>query len=212
MKIDDLVRLMRPLATRVANTVARAVVTAVNDAPQVQEIQIEVLDGEVRSEVERFQNYGFTSRPLAGAEAAVVFVGGRREHGMAIAVEDRRYRVKDLEPGEVAVFTNEGDRVVIRKGGTIEITASTKVKVTTPLLEVAASTKMKVTAPSVEVVGDLSVSGTITAPTVNADNVTATTDVVGGGVHLKTHAHLAGTLLISAAAGAPVTGKTDAPA
>lgn len=122
MNAGDLARLLRPLATRLANVVARAVVSLVDDSKQVQEAQISVLDGETR-EVERFQNYGFTSVPLPGSEAVVVFVGGRRDHGLAIVVDDRRYRIKNLESGEVAVYTDEGDSIVIRRGGTIELNA-----------------------------------------------------------------------------------------
>ena len=87
----------RRLATRIANLVGRAVVKRVDDSTGVQELQLEFLPGELRSEIERFGQFGLTSRPPEGAEAVVVFVGGRREHGLAIACEDRRYRIQNLE-------------------------------------------------------------------------------------------------------------------
>lgn len=130
-------RALRPLATRVANLVARAVVTLVDDSLKMQVLQLGVLAGETRGDVERVQNYGFTSVPLEGAEAVVLFVGGRRDHGLAVAVDDRRHRLTGLEPGEVAIYTDEGDRVVIERGGTVRLTASTKVVVDTPLVELA---------------------------------------------------------------------------
>lgn len=131
---------MRQLATRIANLVSRAIVRRVDDAKKMQSLQVDLLDTETRDEVERPQNYGFTSVPLEGAEAVAVFVGGRRDHGLVLAVEDRRYRVTGLKSGEVAIYTDEGDRVTLKRGGTIEIKAASKVVVNAPAVEVAGST------------------------------------------------------------------------
>lgn len=130
-------RLLTPLARRISNLVARAVVRRADDSAKMQLLQVDVLTDETRDEVERVQNYGFTSAPFDGAEAVVLFVGGRRDHGLAVAVDDRRHRMTGLQPGEVAVYTDEGDSVVIRRGGTIEVKAATKVKVDAPLVELA---------------------------------------------------------------------------
>lgn len=120
----DLDRLLRPLKTRIANLVSRAVVQLVDDSQRMQLLQLGVLDDESREDVERFQNYGFTSVPRDGAEAVVLFVGGKREHGLAIAVDDRRYRITNLNPGEVAVYSDAGSSVVFKASGNIEITAA----------------------------------------------------------------------------------------
>jgi phage baseplate assembly protein V len=132
--------LVKPLATRIANMVARALVKNVDDSLKVQILQLGVLADETREGVERIQNYGFTSVPLEGAEAVALFVGGRRDHGLVIAVDDRRYRLKALENGEVAMYSDQGDKLVIKRGGTIEVTASTKVVLTTPLVELTGNT------------------------------------------------------------------------
>lgn len=129
------------LHTRVSNLVSRAIVRLVNDAAQTQLLQLSLLADETRAGVERAQNYGFTSVPLAGAEAVVLFVGGRRDHGLAVAVDDSRYRLTGLVAGEVAVYTDEGDKVVISRGGTITITAATKVVVSAPLAEICGNTQ-----------------------------------------------------------------------
>lgn len=118
--------LLRPLANRIANLAARAVVTLVDDARKLQLLQIGVLADETLDEAERFQEYGFTSVPVAGAEAVVVFPNGDRGHPLVVAVDDRRYRPTGLQPGEVAVyhkdgaivkFTTAGDVVVSPKAG-----------------------------------------------------------------------------------------------
>jgi len=120
--IDAMQRMIRPLKTGLSNLVARAVVNLVDDSKKMQTLQLSVLTEETREGVERAQNYGFTSVPLAGAEAVVLFVGGRREHGLAVAVDDRRYRLTGLQPGEVALYHKDGASVVMKADGSIEVT------------------------------------------------------------------------------------------
>jgi phage baseplate assembly protein V len=130
-----------PLLTRLANLVARAVLNRVNDTKMMQTVQLTALEGETRADVERVQEYGFTSVPLAGAEAVAVFPGGFREQGLVIATDDRRYRLTGLTAGEVAIYTDQGDKVVIERGGTIRVTASAKVVIATPVVELAGNTR-----------------------------------------------------------------------
>lgn len=117
-------KLLAPLRTRIANMVARAVVRLVDDEGKLQVVQLGVLEGETRDGCERFQEYGFTSVPLPGAEAVVLFVGGRRDHPLVVAVDDRRHRKPGLEPGESAIYNHKGSCVVCRADGSIEVTAA----------------------------------------------------------------------------------------
>jgi phage baseplate assembly protein V len=133
-------KLLAPLRNQLANLVARAVVQLVNDEAKLQLVQLGVLEGETREGCERFQEYGFTSVPLPGAEAVVLFVGGRRDHGLVVAVDDRRYRKKDLEPGESAIYSDEGDYVVLKRGRIVEVKAGTKLLVDAPELELGGGT------------------------------------------------------------------------
>jgi phage baseplate assembly protein V len=135
----DMRKLLSPLVRRIENLVSRATVSLVNDGAKVQTVQLGVLDGETRGDVERMQEYGFTSVPLVGAEAVVVWVGGRRDHGLVVAVDDRRHRPTGLQPGEVAIYTDEGDSVVIKRGGHIVVTGR-KITLDAPAVEVAGAT------------------------------------------------------------------------
>lgn len=114
--IAALNKLLRPVRLGLLNLVSRAVVSLADDAPKLQVLQLQLLDSETRDGAERFQEYGFTSVPFASAEAVVLSVGGRRDHLLVVAVDDRRYRLRDLQPGEVALYTDEGDRVHLRRG------------------------------------------------------------------------------------------------
>lgn len=99
--------------------VSRSVVDLVNDSLQMQGLQLAVLSGEVRDNVERFQEYGFTSVPFGGAEAVMVSVGGNHDHGIVIAVDDRRYRLKGLQGGEAAIYDDQGQKVHLTRNGIV---------------------------------------------------------------------------------------------
>jgi phage baseplate assembly protein V len=107
-----------PLARKVSLMVARGVLALVNDAAKMQGVQVTLLSGEVR-DMERFQNYGYTSQPHAGAEVAAVFVGGNRDHGLALAIDDRRYRLKGLQGGEVALYDDLGHIIKLSRTGIV---------------------------------------------------------------------------------------------
>jgi phage baseplate assembly protein V len=136
----DFEKLLRPITTRISNLVSRAVVALVDDSKRIQDVQLSVLKGETREGVERFQEYGFTSVPHPGAEAVVLFPGGSRDHGLCVAVDDRRYRLKGLEDGEVAIYTDEGDKITIKRGGMIEISCATKAIIKAPLIDLTSPT------------------------------------------------------------------------
>jgi phage baseplate assembly protein V len=162
---------------------ARSVVKLVNDALMVQGLQVTVLDGEV-AQVQRFQEYGFTSVPLAGAEAIVAAIAGVRSHLVAIAVDDGRYRLKNLASGEVAIYTDEGDVIHFKRGRNIEVTSGGSVKVTAPLVTVVASAKVTLDTPEVHCTHKLTVAEDITSGT----TITAATEVTASGITLTSRA------------------------
>lgn len=97
---------------------------AVNDAPQIQELQVSLLANELRGAVQYFQPFGLSAVPLPGAQAAVVFPGGDRGHGIAVAVDDGRYR-PHLAAGESCLYNSAGVVIRLLDDRTIEITGAT---------------------------------------------------------------------------------------
>lgn len=77
---------------------------------------------------ECFQHYGFTSRPLSGAEGIIII-----EDGIIylVASDDRRYRIQ-LQAGEVALYSDEGDVVHLKRNREIYIKGGNKVTVDSP--------------------------------------------------------------------------------
>lgn len=104
-------------------------------------IQARVLDDEPLSNLERVEPYGFSYRPHPGGEAYLLFPGGNRSFGVAIVLGDKRYQMT-LEDGEVAIHDDLGNWVHIKRGGIIEVKASTKVLADTPLFETTHDAKI----------------------------------------------------------------------
>ncbi len=102
-------RYLGGLRRRILLMVGRAVLTAVDDAGGLQRVAVTALKDETHDAVERFQNYGFTSHPLAGADVLLVAVAGNRDHPIAAAIDDRRRRPHNSRPGDVALYHESDD-------------------------------------------------------------------------------------------------------
>ncbi|MGU5716522.1 phage baseplate assembly protein V [Aeromonas taiwanensis] len=169
--LRDVQKLIAPLWRRVRLIADRAIVTAVTDSFNRQGVQLKVLADEAASDVERFQNYGHTSVPPAGSEAIVLGIGGARAGLVAIAVEDKGVRPKDLEAGDNCLYHLEGHRIILRKNGVIEIEAKT--------VTLNATEKFTIISPDNEIQGPLHVTGPITSDV----------DVTASGISLSGHDH-----------------------
>jgi len=150
------------------NLIARAVLNVLNTATKCQGVSLTLIGGEPIANVEHIEPYGFTSAALAGAEAVVLFPSGDRSHGVAIAVADRRYRLKGLAGGEVAIYTDEGDSIILKRDNVIEATtkkfivnAEEKISLNAPEVEVNASKKVAFITPDVTSTGNVAAEGEV---------------------------------------------------
>lgn len=123
------------------NLLARCSVALVNATAKMQTVQVRLLAGEVKDNIEHFEPYGFTSNAHPGAEGIAAFFAGDRSHGVVLCIADRRFRLKELKPGEVALYTDEGDCLHFKRGRVLEIqtmtlrvTAGTAVEFDTPVI------------------------------------------------------------------------------
>lgn len=109
-------------ARRIYNHFTRGTLKKANDSPKMQEVDLDLLADESKTKVERIQNYGITSVPLPekdndSAEVVIAFIGGLRDHPVVIAIDDRRYRLKGLKDGEVALYDDQGQVVHLTRDG-----------------------------------------------------------------------------------------------
>ncbi len=138
---------------------------------------------ETISNREYIQHYGFTSRPLAEAEAVIINEGN---HFVMIASDDRRYRIA-IEAGEVCLYTDEGDHIRFKRGKEIYIKSGNKllaeiandVEINTTRIVANASESAKVKSPLI--VAHASVSAEVKSPVVSlkSDALTMTSYTEG---------------------------------
>ncbi|ABP61254.1 phage baseplate assembly protein V [Enterobacter sp. 638] len=110
---------MQNLQRQVLSLIGRAVVKSINAASKCQTVDVELLAGQKKAGIEHLEPYGFTSRAQSGAEAIILFPDGDRSHAVAIAVADRRYRMKGLKTGEVAIYDDLGQSVTLTRTGIV---------------------------------------------------------------------------------------------
>jgi phage baseplate assembly protein V len=111
--------MIKSLARKVSNIFSRGSVTLSNAAGKLQTLQVSLLQDESKDSIEHFEPFGFTSNPHAGAEVLAAFIEGDRSHGVVIVAADRRYRVQNLQAGEVAIYDDHGAVIKLTQSGIV---------------------------------------------------------------------------------------------
>lgn len=183
--MSDVLKIMAPIYRKVSNMITRGVVSSVGSLTKMQTLQLRLLAGESKDEVEYFEPFGFTSVPLPGAEHVSVFLDGDRSHGITLVVSDRRYRLTTLAAGEAALHDAYGNKVHLKADGTLDVVATTKVQITSPLVTISGN--LQVTG-SITGTGGLAVSGG-SGVSMNG-NITHTGTITSNSVNIgSTHTH-----------------------
>ena len=139
--------------------IGRITATTALEGRGLRQAQLRIDDAEARDATPLLAQYGLATRPLAGAQAVVLFLTGDRSRGLVIATNDARYQI-EMKEGEVALHDNLGQRVHLTRTGIVIDGAGRTVRIQH--------------AP--EVVAD-------------TPRLTVTGDVVAGGVSLRQHVH-----------------------
>lgn len=159
MVMRAITKAIAPLRRRVQLMIGRAVIAATREDGGLLLAQITGLDGEVLDGVPVIQEYGFASRPKAGAQGVIACVGGNRRGAVVIATGDRRYRLA-LANGEVAIHDDQGQKVHLARGGiAVETTKPVTVKGSAITLQAASITLDG----DVAITGTLDITGIVTA-------------------------------------------------
>lgn len=120
----DFGRLIDPIKNKIMLLIGRCILTAVDDSKGTQLIQGKGLSGEIISDIEKLEPYGFTSSPDPDAEteALIVCPNGNRDQAIAICVHDRENRQKNHSKGDVVIYGKNGNKIHLKQSGNIEIT------------------------------------------------------------------------------------------
>ena len=109
----DIAKYLQPLKNKLMLIVGRCILTAINNSGKTQKVTCTGLNGEKLSDIDRLENYGFTSVPRAGSEGVVVFPNANRGNGVIVVMADREARVKTLTEGDVCMFDYRGTMIII---------------------------------------------------------------------------------------------------
>ena len=112
------------LKNKIYLMIGRAILKAATNTTKTATIQVTGLKGETISGIEYFSPYGFEGMPSAG-QAAIVFINGNRDQGIALALHDRETRPKTLEPDETELWSKFNNYVKCNKSGEVEINGKT---------------------------------------------------------------------------------------
>lgn len=197
MNRADLIKALRdftaPLSRRLQLLLQRGVLDRVSYKGSVRLLQVKLPGGNVLSDIEHLEPFGFTSHAPKGAETIVLALAGNGSHSLVLLVGDRRYRMK-IDEGEAALYNQFGDRVHIKNNREIELKSAVKVLLDTPKTEctgeliVHGATQLRST---LSVVGSTTLADTLTVVG-TADFSAYSTFAAGasvGGIDFVMHFH-----------------------
>lgn len=143
-------RLLDPIRTRIRLIVGRGLLEFCRKGENGLVVDVSLLAGERRLDIDHIQQFGFTSFPKGETQVVSLFIAGSRDNGVVVATRGEASEMNiALESGEVAMHAPFGQSIIMRKDGNIEISA-------------AAGKKIVCDAEKFEISGDLEVQGEIT--------------------------------------------------
>lgn len=169
MTPNDLAKLLRPVKRRLNAAITRGYVLAVNATGTRVRLKAGLRDGEIGEDLDYLEPYGFTGIPLPDGDGVLTLaVGGHGNNRVALAAGGRAHRPRDLQPGEVCLYTHEGDEIRFQRGRKIRVIGGSQVYVQTAVALVEASEsatiqspQITLDAPMVRCTGDVQIGGAI---------------------------------------------------
>lgn len=137
MTREELGGIMGPFMARMRSMITFGKVARSSATGSGQTVQARALAGEDTDDVQHVEPFGFTSNPNEGAEVLIVALNEEEE--IAIVCGDRRYRLKGLAAGEVALYNDtDGVSVELKKGPPRILIHAPKVEIKTKAAVLAA--------------------------------------------------------------------------
>lgn len=185
MDLAQLARSVERIGRRVLTTISRGKVKTGDDTGDVQRLQIKLGDNEVRDNTLRMAEFGFASMPPVGADVVVLFVGGDRSNGVIIATGDIASRMKNMKPGESAIYDSQGKQIYLSQDGLV-INANNQAVTINDAQQVTINSSDGIALnDNVTISKDLTIQGSV-----NVDGeVTASGEGTFNGVKVSQHLH-----------------------
>lgn len=135
------------IANKLKGLLARAIIHVVSEAGGRQFCQVTILNGEIKSQVERPQRFGFASNPPADTACVIGFIGADRNKPVILGDNHAKHHF-DTKGGESAQYDAYDQFIYLKKDGSIEIVSG-------GLVTVKSSTKVRMETPRLEVTGEI---------------------------------------------------------
>lgn len=116
-----MIRLLESLRRSLRLLVGKCVIEAASKSSDGVNVDFVVLGNERHSGVRLMQHYGFASVPKSGAHGVALFVGGARDDCVLVASQGEAGGIPALDSGEVALFSEYGQKVVLDKNGNVDV-------------------------------------------------------------------------------------------
>jgi len=114
MLLEMVNKLMMPIKRGISVMIAKALITSVTDGNKtIQLVQVDLGNNQAASDIERVQNFGFSSHPKNLAQAIVLALAGNRDHMVVIAVDDSNFR-PGVAKGDSVVYNSDDMRIELK--------------------------------------------------------------------------------------------------
>ena len=152
------------LSRRMRAVIGRGRISMVDDSGPVQTVQASLSAFELFDGIPRVVEFGLASCPPAASEAVFVFIAGDRSNGIVIGTNHQASRMRNLAPGEAALYDVLGRSIYLKADGGIVVEAANDAVTVNNATTVTinASTEVVLNTPTLTVNGDIKATGKIT--------------------------------------------------
>ena len=112
------------LSSRIMNMASRGTTVEDDNSKGIQQAKIRGQHGEEIPKVQRWEQFGLTSRPPAGSDALILSINGTRDSAQMVAVSSPDSRLTDGAEGSTTLYDAAGNKVYLDNGGNIVIEGS----------------------------------------------------------------------------------------
>lgn len=152
------------LYRRILMMIAPARINTTDDSGLVQKAQIGISSTpEVIDAVPVMELYGYHAVPPPKTDAVVMFAGGNRSSPVVIGTNLQQGRPKNLQPGEVQAWTNEGDSLKFGRQQAVTLTAGNSASITTKQANIKGTSGISLDTPLVHATVDIHADGKVDA-------------------------------------------------
>lgn len=128
--------MLKQVIDRLKGMVTRVKVKITDDSKPFQVLQIEALKDEVFDNVERYQDYGFSSHAPKESKGLSLAVGSNRDGQVIIRLDSPEHRFKDLKEGDSVQYDKDGQFIHLSEGQNLLIKINTKTEIKTQKFKV----------------------------------------------------------------------------